>query len=180
MPPEPPVIGPGLAPTSETSRKAPLNFLHIKPGERQHVTILSETWTGGITHYARGRMKLHTAKDCPWCGSGQAPRWYGWLHVWTERTARQWILQLASSQHGQLVAALDKWSTLRGLEAEITRQGTALNTPVTITITGPPDPRLHHPEPADIAAILTVYMDWTTGEGAEQQTPAPLKGRKHT
>lgn len=179
MPHESPAIGDALGPTPETSRKAPLNFLHLKPGQTQHVTILSPTWVGGITHYARGRMKLHAAKNCAYCEAGQRPRWYAWLHVWTERTARSWIIQLASSNHGELVAAVDKWSSLRGCVAEITRDGKALNTPVSMTITGPPDPQPNHPPAADLANILTVYMDWTAGEAGHQNTPEPLKGRKH-
>ena len=174
MPDDAPPLGEDLAPTDETSRRAPVRFLKLKPGQRQHVTILSDTYTGGVTHYARGRMKLHRATDCPFCEAGQKPRWYAWLNVWTEKTATSWIVQMSTGQHGPLILAKDRWTTLRGLEAELARDGRAPNTPLTITFTGAPNILPHHPPAVNIVDLLTVYMDWTAGDSRDPLTADPL------
>ena len=174
MPDEPPPLRENLAPTDETSRRAPIRFLKLKPGQRQHVTILSDSYVGGVTHYARGRMKLHRAADCPFCEAGQKPRWYAWLNVWTEKTATSWIIQMSTGQHGALILAQDRWTTLRGLEAELSREGRAPNTPLVIAISGAPNIQPHHPEPVDIVALLTVYMDWSSGTAESEPPPEPL------
>lgn len=172
------VLADDLAPTIETSPRAHLQFLKLKPGQKQHVTILSHTYTGGVTHYAGGHMKLHASDHCQYCQAGDKPRWYGWLHIWTERTSRAWLIQLGPRQHPQLVLAQERWATLRGTDAELSRNGSAANTPLAIAIVGAPNILPHHPEPVHIPTVLAILMDWTDGQSPDQTGPEPLKERK--
>ena len=173
-----PMIREGLAPPPPSARTTGCPFLKLHPGQRQSITILSPHWTGAITHYASGRMKLCSPHDCPYCTAGQKTRWYAWLHVFTPKTVRQWICQLASGQHGPLLSAHDTYGTLRGCPATLERTGRSPNSPLHVHVDGPPTIGNHLPPPIDLPSLLAVSMDWHTATTPPDGHPEALEGGK--
>lgn len=176
MLPDTPVLGEGLAPPANLDSTPRLSFIKLPPGTHQTIVVLSHTWTGGITHYAGGRMKLHADENCPYCEAGQKPRWYAWLHIMTQKTRRQFIAQLPSSSHGVLLKHFETHGTLRSFTAELARRGKAPNTPTTITMDAFKEPSNDLPEPAKLPELLQAYMQWTSGTGSEQTSSPPTEG----
>ena len=180
MLPQPPTYGHGLPPPPPSPHAGGLPFIKLTPGQRQSITILSHHWFAALTHYAGGRTKLCLPPDCAYCKSGSKIRWYAWLHILTPKMLRQWLCQFSPGQHGVLLAAHDTYGTLRGCPAVLARPGSAPNTPLQIQINGPPTVGNHLPEPADVPALLTIYMDWFNGQPMPTPHPEAFEGGTHT
>lgn len=171
-------LGDGLLPEKEVKKRKGPPFLKLTPGQKLEAIILSDVWTGAITHFTSNRMTLHQLVNCPHCAAGSDRRWYSWIHCVTHDGANQFILQLASSMRPVLSKHHDEYHTLRGAAILIRRNGKSPNTPTTIEFVGHTTHVNKLPEAIDLKLTLLAVMDPTAYAKANPVQKNDLPGQK--
>lgn len=155
-----PSAGAGMLPPASPDSDPIVPWLHLEPSTRMKLICVSSTWLGAQTHWAEGRMKIHTTPTCRWCKAGGPLRFYFWLHLCAGNFARQYVVQLSGGNMGTLVRARDLYSSLRGCQVEVTRRGKAANSPTVIAFLTPPYDNPELPPEFDLRAKLQHATDW--------------------
>ena len=145
---------PGMLPPSDLAPAEIVPWFRLEPGTRAKLICCSTVWMGAQTHWAEGRMKIHTSPTCRWCDGGLPIRFYFFLHLTDTALHRQYIVQLAPGNMRALTHARDEWGSLRGAAVELARRSKAMNSPTVISFSSPPFPRQGLPEEIDIREKL--------------------------
>lgn len=101
----------------------PLRYplLRVSPAGLRAIITLSGDLLGLYTHYYRGRTIPCRDRECPGCDADHAPRWHGYLWVYSPRTKAIGVLEVTAAA----VLPLDKWfrlhRTLRASELTLER-----------------------------------------------------------
>lgn len=155
-----PAAGQGMLPPTSPNTDPIVPWLHLEPSTKMKLVCVSSTWLGAQTHWAEGRMKIHTTPTCRWCAAGGPIRFYFWLHLCGPAFTRQYVVQLSGGNMGTLIRARDEYSSLRGCTVELTRRGKSTNSPTVITFLSPPYDNPKLPPQFDLRGKLQFATDW--------------------
>ena len=158
--PDRPAAGNGMNPPDDQGTQPVVPWLKLDPRTRLQMLCCSPTWLGAQTHWAQGRMKIHTEPNCRWCDTGSPIRFYFFLHVCDLKTKRQYVVQLSAGNIRSLNHAFDEYGTLRGCRIELARRGRSSNSPTVVAFLTPPYPIDGLPPAFNIRYKLQHAADW--------------------
>lgn len=165
----------GMLPPATPESQPIVPWLKLDPATRSELIVCSNTWLGAQTHWADGRMKIHTSPPCRWCQKGSPIRFFFFLHLVNPTYQRQYVVQLSAGNMGPLVKARDQFGDLRGCKVELARRGKRPNSPTTISFLSEPMPSPNLPPAFDIRAKLTHATDWDHTPVIDRDKPEDRK-----
>jgi len=149
-----------MLPPDDLGTQPIVPWLKLDPGTRLQLYCCSSAWLGAQTHWAQGRMKIHTTPNCRWCEDNNPIRFYFFLHLCSTKELRSYVAQLSAGNIGNLVHAKDEYSSLRGCRVELARRGRSANSPTVITFLAPPLAIEHLPPEFNIRYKLARAANW--------------------
>ena len=168
-----PSAGKGHTPAPTINQGPLVTWLKLAPRTKVTVYCCSDTWFGADTHWAGGRMKMHTMPTCRHCTAKSPLRFYAFLHVASPNGGREYLVQLSAANLGALTRAHGMYGTLRTCKMELARPGTHANSPTILSITAGP---IHMPElPPEIDIAEKLHYATDAGEKGLAVYDAPEK-----
>ena len=109
-------------------------WIHIAPGDRRTVTILSANHIGAMIHWYAGRSIGCAGATCPPIIHARSARYRVYLPVFSHKTMRISYVELPESSLSTLTAQTASRKTLRGTIITIARAGSHRTCAPTLTI----------------------------------------------
>jgi hypothetical protein len=132
--------------------------------------IISEKPEGFYTHWYKGRTVPCFEGVCQPCLEGRRSDWHGFICIVIQKVRGVHVLEYPASGVAYLVAALEKFRTIRGLDIVAARTTAKPSATVRLELSSPPIEYANLPSPVYIRGVL--YKIWGYREDAAdaQQT----------
>jgi hypothetical protein len=105
----------------QSQRNLPCSIYRVKPGPGVRGVITSSNLVGANTHYWHGRSTICTTDTCEACSSGQRPRWYGYVGLWSPTSKATTILELTAATIESIEEYYNTHGTLRAAQISLQR-----------------------------------------------------------
>lgn len=137
--------------------------------------VLSDQQVGCYTHFWRGRTTVCTHEVCDACTAGRAPRWYGYLAIWSPTSHTTGILEFTEAALASVDAYFTTHGTLRAAKLIARRISHRANGRVVLDISEGNYAAATLPECPDVKSVLCkIWEIKETAAKAEERSTYDL------
>ena len=176
--------------TTRPDRECTRHALPLKrclPAKPISGIVLSPEIVGAYLHYWRGRTTPCAAPNCDACANNHAPRWYGYLEMWSPTTAARVLFEITPACVDAIADYVATHGTTRGAQLTLARATKKPNSRLTAEIKEGNYAADRLPTASDVAAHLTHIWEThhappgesSTVAGADVPATLPLGQRRH-